>query len=140
MKGGIQNIEIRGDRMVLNNTLQLPKADPKLACQLLDQAISKHQVLMLILGEEHKQIVEWADQLCNKTQTGDTNMRRVVWVLDPDATQLEEKITSILGGASPAVAVLNLYGNFACQLPEDGETVADIDPIQLETAFLKGHG
>lgn len=119
------------------NTLVLPSDDDQLAGQLLSDAINNLEViLMLILGgTERKQLVDWADQLCNKAKAPDgSNSRHVVWILNPDLPSVRAILDPIFGGASPVVAVLNFYD----VMKECITDAADLDPIALEKAFVKG--
>ena len=125
---------------MLKHTLILPDkaADGALAVQLLGDAInSLDVVLMLVLGKGKSigDIVDWADQLCAKTQVQGGNLRRVVWIREPAVAQVDAVLTPILGKKRPIVAVLDFHD----QLKKSLDQLADIDPIELELAFLEGH-
>ncbi|HEY0159539.1 MAG TPA: hypothetical protein VGF28_19790 [Thermoanaerobaculia bacterium] len=122
---------------MLRNTLILP-LDEALAAQLLQSAVEDLDVvLMLILGESERvmQLVEWADQLANKTSTASgNNLRRVVWIRQPDT--IAARLAGILGDQPlPTVAVLNFHDEVRERLVDDGQ---NITPITLERAFLRG--
>lgn len=124
---------------MLKNTLILPEKAGPLAGRLLGAAIADLDVtLMLIFGRGPKieQIVNWADQLCNKTRVTETsNMRRVVWVMDSDPDEVQAIIKPILGGKNPIVAVLNFHDKLSGTIDD----VNAINPLKLELEFAKGH-
>jgi len=124
---------------MLKHTLILPDkaADGALAAKLLQSAIDALDVvLMLVYGSDAKasQIVDWADQLCNKTQIDDTNLRRVVWIRNPDAKEVHALLANIVNAKAPRVVVLDFHDQPKATLKD----ADDIDPIELEKAFLKG--
>jgi len=124
---------------MLKHTLVLPDkaADGALAAQLLQEAIDALDVvLMLVFGRDGavEQIVRWADQLCNKTQIDDTNLRRVVWIRNQEAKEVATVLAGMMEGTLPRVAVFDFHDQVKVTLNDsDG-----IDPIALEKAFLKG--
>ncbi len=124
---------------MLRHTLILPDkaADGALAAKLLQSAIDALDVvLMLVFGSDEtaSQIVEWADQLCNKTQIDDINLRRVVWIRNPDAKEVRGILDNIVTAKATRVAVLDFHDQAKVTLRDSD----DIDPIALEKAFLKG--
>jgi hypothetical protein len=132
---------------MLRNTLILPADNAQLAAKLLRDAIADLDVvLMLVLGtsDSAERAVGFADQLSNKTrlETGG-NLRRVVWVHDPQALAQREEFrklfTDILdesGGQLPLVAVLNFHDLVKGAI-EPGEPA---NPTALELMFLRGQG
>lgn len=124
---------------MLKHTLILPDkaADGALAAKLLQSAIDALDVvLMLVYGSDatSSRIVDWADQLCNKTQIDDTNLRRVVWIRNPDAKEVQAILADVVTAKSPRVVVLDFHDQAKATLRDSD----DIDPIALEKAFLKG--
>jgi hypothetical protein len=122
---------------MLRNTLILPD-DGAVARRLFAAAVTDLDVvLMLIIGadERTEQLVNWADQLANKTLSVDgTNLRRVVWIRDPGP--VGETLAAIFGDDPlPTVAVLNFHDEVRERLADDGQ---NIGPITLERAFLRG--
>lgn len=124
---------------MLKNTLILPDNAGPLAGRLLSAAIADLDVvLMLVFGKGTKieQIVNWADQLCNKTRVSETsNMRRVVWVMNSDLDEVQTIVKPLLGAKKPIVAVLNFYDKLSGTLDD----VNAINPLKLELEFAKGH-
>ena len=131
---------------MLRNTLILPADDPQRAARLLHQAIDALDVvLMLIFGssDEVEQIVQFADQLANKTKMDlGVNLRRVVWIADAGALeatgefgQLFADMRAKTGGALPLAAVLNFHDKVMAVIAV-GQLA---DPIKLERLFLEGH-
>jgi hypothetical protein len=125
---------------MLKNTLILPTDDPELAARLLQQAIDDLDVILMLvfgMGADVEQIVAWADQLCNKSNFGIGNFRRVVWI--PDLSQpVRDVLAPIFVAAGvetePLVAVLNFHDVLKASLtPQDA-----IGPIVLEKVFLQG--
>jgi hypothetical protein len=132
---------------MLRNTLTLPTDDPNLAAQQLRTAISDLSVVpMLVLGTgaEVEQIVDWADQLCDKTDFGTGNLRHVIWIRQPDVEPVHgvlhneiQKAAETFGqGNPPLVLVLNFHTAVKAVLRE-GDV---IDPLELELAFAAGEG
>ena len=122
---------------MLKNTLILPDNNDALAGKLLTDAIANlNVILMLVLGDSDlQQIVDWADQLCEKTKLSNgANVRHVVWVQNPQLPSVKIILSPILGATLPVVAVLNFYDKLMATLDDPSE----IDPIELEEAFLKG--
>jgi hypothetical protein len=125
---------------MLKNTLILPTVNPELAARLLRQAIDDLDVILMLVfgvGADVEQIVAWADQLCNKSNFGMGNFRRVVWI--PELGQpVREILAPIFSAASvealPLVAVLNFHDVLKATL--SGQDT--IGPIVLEKAFLQG--
>ena len=123
---------------MLKNTLILPE-DGALAGKYLSDAIADLDViLMMILGKDDKltQIVEWADQLCNKTRVSDTfNARKVVWIRNPEQAEVGAILKPILGDKKAVVAVLNFHDKLTGTLND----IDKINPLKLELEFAKGH-
>jgi hypothetical protein len=125
---------------MLKNTLILPTDDPDLAARLLRQAIDDLDVILMLVfgtGADVEQIVAWADQLCNKSNFGIGNFRRVVWIPDlgqPVRDVLAPIFTAAGVGALPRVAVLNFHDVLKATLTDQDP----IGPIVLEKAFLQG--
>jgi hypothetical protein len=120
---------------MLKNTLILPTEDGKLAAKLMKEAIADLDVLlMLVFGQGPKvnQVIEWADQLCNKTGTGAGNLRRVVWIQD-GADDVMKVLAPVVGAKPPMVAALDFHDQLKVSLSANDP----IDPFVLENAFLK---
>lgn len=125
---------------MLKNTLIVPETDAVLAAQMIQDAIEALDViLMFIFGTsgEAKKAVEWSDKLCEKTRVSETrNMRKVVWVRDPEQKPIRKILDPIIGkGKTPLVVVLNFYDKKKGEIPAGGK----INPLALEALFLKGH-
>lgn len=124
---------------MLKNTLILPENDGPLAARLLAAAIADLDVvLMLVFGKDAsvEQVVEWADQLCNKTRVSETyNVRRVVWIMNPAANEIQEILKPLLGAKEPVVAVLNFHDKVAGSFQD----ISKVNPLRLELEFAKGH-
>jgi hypothetical protein len=122
---------------MLRNTLILPSTDAELASRLLNDAVEALDVvLMLILGDGPRieQLVAWADQLANRTAVGDSNVRRVVWIRDPQT--VADQLAALLGSDPlPTVAVMNFHDDIKDRLVDDGQSIG---PLMLERAFLRG--
>lgn len=130
---------------MLRNTLILPDNDARLAAELVREAIDTLDViLMFVFGKDDhaKQIVDWADQLADRTNFSESvSVRHVVWVRFADresvpATLRTELDTVFGGGEYPLVGVLNFHD----QLKGSLSNTDDVDPIALEKLFLKGMG
>lgn len=131
---------------MLRNTLILPADDVRLAAHLLRAAIADLDVVLMLIfgtGPAVLQIVEFADQLANKTRMDvGGNLRRVVWITDADALegtgefrQLFADIRAKASGALPVAAVLNFHDKVMAVIA----TNQLADPIKLELLFLEGH-
>jgi len=132
---------------MLRNTLTLPTDDPNLAAQQLRTAISDLSVVpMLVLGTgaEVEQIVDWADQLCDKTDFGTGNLRHVIWIRQPEVepvhgvlhNEIQNAAEAFGQGNPPLVLVLNFHNAIKAVLRE-GDV---IDPLELELAFVGEEG
>jgi hypothetical protein len=124
---------------MLKNTLILPENDGPLAASLLKGAIDDFDVVLMLVfgkGDKIQTIVEWADKLCNKTRVNETyNVRRVVWIMNPEQKEVAVILKPILGEKSPIVAVLNFHDKLSGSLDD----IAKITPLKLELEFAKGH-
>ncbi len=124
---------------MLKNTLILPETDARLAADLLEDAVATLDVvLMLVLGKTDREaeIVKAADQLCNKTQTADGNLRQVIWIRRLDTVSMRDALGALLGpGGLPNVAVLNFHDEVKARI----SSTDDVRPLNLELAFVKGH-
>lgn len=122
--------------MMLKNTLILPTDDDAQAATLLQNAIADLDVILMLVfgaGAAIDQIVAWADQLCNKTNTGGVMLRRVVWIKAAGGG-VTQVLTPIVGANLPMVAVLGFHDDLKMSLAPG----AAVDPIILEQAFLQG--
>ena len=124
---------------MLKNTLILPESDARLASTMLQEAIDRLDVILMLIfgkGEDVLRIVEWADQLCEKTRISETaTVRRIVWIRNIQPLSIQAVLDSLIDvAAPPRVAVLNFHDQLRGTLAV-GETAR---PLQLERLFLKG--
>lgn len=121
---------------MLRNTLILPLGDADLAARLFNDALEDLDVVLMIIigeGDRIEQLVGWADQLANKTMALSANVRRVVWIRDPQV--VAAPLAALLGSDPlPTVAVLNFHDQVKERLADDGQ----IGPLMLERSFLRG--
>lgn len=124
---------------MLRNTLILPESDARLAASMLQDAIDRLDVILMIVfgkGDEVLQIVDWADQLCEKTRIGDAaTIRHVVWVRDAQSTSVRNVLAPLVDlDELPRALVLNFHDQVRGTIAQ-GETAR---PLHLERLFLLG--
>jgi hypothetical protein len=124
---------------MLRHTLILPEKDAALAARLLQEAIDDLSIIpMIVLGKgpRTEQVVRWADQLCARSETPDGEcFRRVVWIRDPSPKAIQD-VMKLWEDFNTDAKLMVL--NFHQQVKVALSNLANVDPIALEAAFLKG--
>ena len=114
----------------LKFTLVLPDDNGKLARKLLQGAIADDGiVLLIILGSDRFVLVKTADRRAGAYP----NVRRVVWVTNPDLAELQETLSDLTGNQAKVVVVaLGFTDKVVRRLKESDP----LDALSLEAAFF----
>lgn len=129
---------------MLRHTTIVPETDARAAAKMITEAIGSLDVVLMILlgkgevvpGTKMDDVVNIADQLCNKTQFGAVNLRHVVWVRDLSPQSIRDALKDYVDLDNPPVGVvLNFHDKKMGTVTKD-----KLEPYDMEVTFAKGHG